>query len=114
MEIPRAIIRTVLHVAADIGAQFIHPLSAAFITADQRIGRHDIVAIIVGQRFSLENLFPHIIAVNDVVRTDQTSQVEGLGGGVESAGDTFRQIRYGLGGNMFFAFANHEIRPDFI
>ena len=72
-----------MHIAADISAQLVNPIGAAFISADQRIGGHNVVAVVVRQAFRFQNFFAQTVAVNDVVGTNQTSQVKGFGRGIE-------------------------------
>ena len=114
LEVLRNVITGPGYVSGKNLTQLIHPLfSLRFIGADQRVHGENIHMIVAGKPRLLLDTVTQILAVNNMVRTDQSCQIEGFGRRVGCNDTVSCILRNALRRNMPMSL-QYQIRPDFI
>ena len=113
-EILADIIVCVVHISRQNLAQLIQPFLALWtVCADERVHGQHVHAVVVAEAGLLAHPVPQIRIVDDMIRTDQSGQVEGLGGCVDGNGPVFRIFAHGLGGDVLMS-GECQIGPDLV
>ena len=82
-------------------AELVGPLVAlGLVSTDQGVHGENVHHVVVAQAGLLLDAVTPPVVVNDMVAAHQTSQIEGLGGGIESGGALAGILAHRLGGDV--------------